>query len=702
MSGKGVGLDIGTNMIVAATLGSNGNTVFKQQRDSFFRILPKTEVNKKSIKLSLDKRGANYIIDEDGSFIVVGEDALEMAIERNDKALRPMSRGVISPKEKSALPILKLIIESMIGQGENGDKCIFSVPAKPIDTSFDIVYHTEMMGLYIRQMGYESSPINEAFAVALSELLDEGLTGISASCLVPGTKIYTDRGILNIEDVIVGDSVITHEGRFKKITNVITKNFNGLCTKLQILGYSDNTENYKFVDNHELYVNRDGRWVWVGCEDIVKGDIVGEPILKQEISKNGPTITICERVTSSNDYTKKHIRVSPDVQRLIGYFLGDGSICERDSGIQFDFGVNESSYIDDVSEILNKNFGKEVNIKHKGDNCIRLKCYSRGIASWFRNNCYDKEGNKRYPWSLDRINYSSCLNLLSGLIRSDGSFGKESIVFYNTSTNLIILVKQLFSRLGVAASIAYRKPREHIIEGDRLLVGIKDEWAVSSGKKSVLNSLYDLIKNINCDNSSFSDKLFIYGDFCCSRVQKIDHEDYSGVVYDLQVEDDHSFSGPYLTIHNCGAGMTNICVIHEGDPLIEFSLTRGGDFIDQSVGNALDVSPSLVQLEKEAGVDLFNPTSKIMEAVSVYYNSVINYTLQNIAYELKQREKELPLFRDAVPIVFSGGLTLADGFIRKVEEALLMVDFPIKIGQVKRASDPMRAVAAGALLAASL
>lgn len=330
---KKVGLDIGTNMIVSATINGEGDPSFKLQRDAFYRIIPKTEVNKKSIKLSLTKRGANYIVDEDGSFIVVGEDALEMAIERNDKALRPMSRGVISPKEKSALPILKLIIETMIGQGENGDKCIFSVPAKPIDTSFDIVYHTEMMGLYIRQMGYESSPINEAFAVALSELLDEGLTGISASC---------------------------------------------------------------------------------------------------------------------------------------------------------------------------------------------------------------------------------------------------------------------------------------------------------------------------------------------------------------------------------GAGMTNICVIHEGDPLIEFSLTRGGDFIDQSVGNALDVSPSLVQLEKEAGVDLFNPTSKIMEAVSVYYNSVINYTLQNIAYELKQREKELPLFRDAVPIVFSGGLTLADGFIRKVEEALLMVDFPIKIGQVKRASDPMRAVAAGALLAASL
>ena len=148
--------------------------------------------------------------------------------------------------------------------------------------------------------------------------------------------------------------------------------------------------------------------------------------------------------------------------------------------------------------------------------------------------------------------------------------------------------------------------------------------------------------------------------------------------------------------------MTNISVVHEGDPLVEFSVTRGGDFIDFSVGNALDVSPSLVQMEKEAGVDLYNPSTKIMEAVSVYYTSVVNYTLQNIAYELKQREKELPIFRTPVPIVVSGGLSLAGGFVKKINEVLPGVDFPIKIGEVKRAEDPMRAVAAGCLLASNL
>jgi len=329
---NGKGLDIGTNMIVAAEIGEDGNAHFKMQRDAFYKIVPKSEVNKNSIRTALERRGSDFIVDGD-DYIVVGEDALIIAIERNDVAKRPLRKGILSPKEKNSLPMLKLIIKNLIGEGD-GSVIVFSVPAKPIDTYFDIVYHTEMMKGYLKDMGYNAMPINEAFAIGLSELLDkEHLTGI-------------------------------------------------------------------------------------------------------------------------------------------------------------------------------------------------------------------------------------CLSY--------------------------------------------------------------------------------------------------------------------------------------------GAGMTNASVMHEGDPLIEFSMARGGDFIDQSVGNALDESPSLIQLEKESGVDLINPSNKIMEAVSVYYSSVINYTLENIVYELNRKKSDLPKFSNPVPIIVSGGLSLAKGFVGKVEESISRLDFPVKISEVRRAKNPMTAVANGALLAAQL
>lgn len=489
------GLDIGTNMLVAASMGKDGTPKFKMQRDAFYRIIPKSAVNKNSIKMSLEKRKANYIID-DAAFIVVGEDALDIAIERHDKVERPLQKGVISPKNKKSLPMLKLIIKDLLGNPSPGSKVVYSVPAAPADTNFDIIYHTEIMGNYLKEIGYDSSPINEAFAIALSELLDDGLTGVCVSCLVPGTKIYSNKGIVAIETVKSGDKVITHKGRLRRINKVITKEFKGMCTKIQLQGYSNTTELYKFVDDHELYVNRDGKWEWVGCESVKVGDIVGEPIIE------------------------------------------------------------------------NNNF------------------------------------------------------------------------------------------------------------------------------KSKLDTA--------CDNSEQIDRLFTYEGFCCTKVQKIEYEEYSGKVYDLQVEEDHSFSGPYLTIHNCGAGMANTVVIHQGDPLVEFSLTRSGDYIDKSVGQALDMSPSLIQQEKEAGIDLYNPVGEIAEAISVYYGAVIKYTLENIAYELNKRKKDLPIFRDPVPLVVSGGLTLADGFVNKVQEVSKNIEFPINIGNIRRAAEPMRSVAHGCLLAAHL
>ena len=327
------GLDIGTNMLVAGSMDVSGSPKFKMQRDAFYRIVPKSEVNKNSIQMSLEKRKSNYIVDEDGSFIVVGEDALEIAIERHDKAERPLQRGVISPQNKKALPMLKLIIKDLLGPAVPGSKVVYSVPASPVDTNFDIIYHTELMGNYLRELGYASAPINEAFAIALSELLHEGLTGV-------------------------------------------------------------------------------------------------------------------------------------------------------------------------------------------------------------------------------------CLSY--------------------------------------------------------------------------------------------------------------------------------------------GAGMTNCVVIHQGDPLVEFSLTRSGDYIDQAVGTALDMSPSLIQQEKEAGIDLYNPDGEIANAISVYYSTVIKYTLDNIAYELNQRKKELPIFREEVPLIVSGGLSLAGGFVQKIQESIKDLDFPLNIGTVRRAVEPMTSVAHGCLLAAHL
>ena len=74
---------------------------------------------------------------------------------------------------------------------------------------------------------------------------------------------------------------------------------------------------------------------------------------------------------------------------------------------------------------------------------------------------------------------NDCINLLTGLIRSDGTWNENVFSFSNTNTHLIWLAKQLCARLGLAASIHYREPRIGGTIDNRTIVGKKQECTIS-------------------------------------------------------------------------------------------------------------------------------------------------------------------------------------------------------------------------------
>lgn len=180
---KGVGLDIGTSYIVLASDSKDG-VVYKDFRDAFYIIKPTTPVATKMIEKGL--AGKIFIKDQDGSFILLGKDAIEKAIERNDKAKRPMHRGVVSAKEKDAKRILAFILKEVVGQAsEPNEKLVFCVPAQPVDQEdedFDVGYHEDVAKTILAECGYDARSINEAEALCYAELENHDYTGIGISC----------------------------------------------------------------------------------------------------------------------------------------------------------------------------------------------------------------------------------------------------------------------------------------------------------------------------------------------------------------------------------------------------------------------------------------------------------------------------------------------------------------------------------------
>lgn len=176
-------IDIGTSTIIAAKYKDGNEIEYAEIRDAFFRIKPTSAIASSMIEKGLANK--KYFKDTDGSFIVVGQDAIEKAIERHGSASRPMSKGIISPKEKDARRILKFIMASVLGKpSEKNEKLIYCIPAQPIDTeedSFDVSYHEDALNMDLRDLGYSPTALNEAEALCYSELDTDDYTGISIS-----------------------------------------------------------------------------------------------------------------------------------------------------------------------------------------------------------------------------------------------------------------------------------------------------------------------------------------------------------------------------------------------------------------------------------------------------------------------------------------------------------------------------------------
>jgi hypothetical protein len=195
------GLDVGTSYIVLSR-DKDGGIEYKDFRDAFYIIKPNTPVATKMIEKGL--AGKVFIKDADGSFVLLGQDAIEKAIERNDTARRPMYRGVVSVKEKEAKKILAFILKEVVGTAkESHEKLVFCIPAQPVDQEdddFDVGYHEDVVSTILKECGYDAKAINEAEALCYAELAEEDYTGIAVSCGAGMTNVCV---MLNGEPTVV-------------------------------------------------------------------------------------------------------------------------------------------------------------------------------------------------------------------------------------------------------------------------------------------------------------------------------------------------------------------------------------------------------------------------------------------------------------------------------------------------------------------
>jgi len=154
---------------------------------------------------------------------------------------------------------------------------------------------------------------------------------------------------------------------------------------------------------------------------------------------------------------------------------------------------------------------------------------------------------------------------------------------------------------------------------------------------------------------------------------------------------------------SCGAGMTNVCVMLNGEPTVVFSTTKSGDWIDRMSAVATGEQDSVVQAEKEAGGFKIGEANEnpVLAAVSVYYERLIDYTTKHLSLALTSH-KSLPKFKNPLSIVIAGGTSQAQGYVELFKKKLEENNFPLNIKEVRHALDPLHAVSKGCLIASKV
>ena len=137
---KAYGLDIGTSRIVSIRQDDPTGAISVDQLNAFIAV---SETKFLKDMLVKNHMAHTRIKDE---IAVLGYDAQQFANIFNSEIRRPMKKGLITPEEIYAIPVMKEIINLVLPRPEEvAQPLCFSVPAPEAGFEADLVFHEGMI-----------------------------------------------------------------------------------------------------------------------------------------------------------------------------------------------------------------------------------------------------------------------------------------------------------------------------------------------------------------------------------------------------------------------------------------------------------------------------------------------------------------------------------------------------------------------------
>ena len=379
----------------------------------------------------------------------------------------------------------------------------------------------------------------------------------SGTCHPAGTLVsMADGSEKQIQDIVTGDLVVTHNSTPRRVTKVGVREYSGMITRLHVKGQLDPL---LMTDDHPVLCADASGTQWVNACDldghsmpiVPRGYDCATPLTldlanyvdAEDVVRVWKSPVIGEdfvRPKHTNLMIKRFVTVDEDLAWAFGLYLAEGNTEPR--RVTYTLGIDEMPYATRVRDILHDKFGVLAKIKPEhGHSTIRVRLDSAAVSSVFQSLLPGLALTKCVPDFAFTIPVACRKAMLRGWVDGDGHIkaSRTCITAVTSSAQLNRGMHRLAVSCGIKPTSQLRKQAAHqnapatVLEfGSEAAVGLMPEIHRKTAGKSKTYTKHSLGFAV--------------------RVRDIArYYTESLPVYSLEVEHDHSYIVNGIAVHNC-------------------------------------------------------------------------------------------------------------------------------------------------------
>jgi DNA (cytosine-5)-methyltransferase 1 len=423
---------------------------------------------------------------------------------------------------------------------ELGCKCVFS---SDWDKNAQITYESN----------FGHKPYGDITAIDSKDIPDHDILLGGFPCFIADTTVLTSEGLKPIQDVKIGELVLTHKQRWKRVLSIMKKdNAPTMIIKGQgSCGIETTSEHPFYVRSRQNKNNGKKHWrefsdaQWKEAENLTTNHFWASPTVFPVLTIPDieyASLELKNNTTNINKFGEKILDLkieSREFMYFIGRWIGDGwlgtgprkgrSENNRVANIFLCSSYEEENEVEEILKSINLSFTK---VRER--TVLKYIIGSKPLTKWLETNFGRYASGKKIPGWVFGMSHELKQSLFDGYMSADGhtSYQKKGNGrvrrLSSINKNLLMSFRLLLSSLEITTSLHETKKSPTYVIEDRI---VKHIYSLTA---------YD-------DNrSAFFDNNILWG-----KIRSIMDTDDLKTVYNIEVEEDNSYVADGIIVHNC-------------------------------------------------------------------------------------------------------------------------------------------------------